>query len=817
MTKANRRFRPALERLEDRLTPTNVSATLYGTILTITKVSGNDSLTVAQTATFGQLTVSTTAGNTVNNSPNPFTTRAGVGITRVVVNLGTGTDSLTFDGASIAAINLIGGLSVSGTGGDKTLALTDVNLLHGANLNVNLTGNGSELSTFTDVNVGGAATISHPGAGNTEVTITSGPPNLNTVFNWGSLSITNGQGSDVNTVDDTNFAGNVTINDGPGEPGNTGTQGGSQTTFADRFDRNLATIGGNLSVATASGQSDTEIYDYNVQGNVTVNAGAGVAGQTLASIVGVDFTQTFGFTGIPTIGGNVNIIGSTVPTPSPGLLIDLGTSNPLIIHGNLSVNVTGNGSVDATISDLRMASGSANITLGGQTHDNTVTIQGSGTTSSFQSMTIASHAGSNNFNIQTAAGQTDFGGSLSFQLGSGTDTIQLGHANSSPPPNEDGTVHIAGDLNISGTGGDKTISVLGTDLTGSGNLNMHLEANGAENSTFTDVSLAGAATVKHPGAGNTNFTITTSGGPNVNTVFKWGSLSIANGQGADVNLISDTDFAGNVTINNGPGAANNVNWHGGSYTNISATNDENLATIGGNVTITTASGESDSELYDYKVSGNVSINTGAGIAGQNTGSFVGIENTQSFSTSGIPVIGGNVTITGTAVFAGPLLVIDLGTASPLTIDGNLSVNANGAGSAAIDLNDLSVANGSTSLTLGGQTHDNTVSVQGSTVTSVFDSFTMTSAASETNTYNIQDQAGTLEFAGPLNLQLGVGSDTVNLAADINHIGGFPGAVVDLFGTSTFNGGPGTNDLFEGTHNAELFFTSDPQISHFTVH
>ena len=53
MRTTTRRFRPALEILEDRLTPTNVSASVMGTTLIINKTApGDDSLTITKAANF---------------------------------------------------------------------------------------------------------------------------------------------------------------------------------------------------------------------------------------------------------------------------------------------------------------------------------------------------------------------------------------------------------------------------------------------------------------------------------------------------------------------------------------------------------------------------------------------------------------------------------------------------------------------------------------------------------------------------------------------------------------------------------------------
>src|SRR5262249_10558636 len=139
------------------------------------------------------------------------------------------------------------------------------------------------------------------------------------------------------------------------------------------------------------------------------------------------------------------------------------------------------------------------------------------------------------------------------------------------------------------------------------------------------------------------------------------------------------------------------------------------------------SGQSNSQVFDYHVTGSVTINTGGGIANQINPNFVGVENGQTFSGSGTPVIGGNVSITGvTQNGPGPLLQVLLGPDGaggnfPLIIGRNLSIGAIGTGSAVVNLNDLNVANGATSVSFSGSTRNISLLVQGSSINSVFNS------------------------------------------------------------------------------------------------
>src|SRR5262249_25516973 len=155
---------------------------------------------------FQKFTISTTAGNTINNNFTSVTTP--IAITAIVVNLGAGADSLIFDG-SAGNINLPGGLTITGTTGDKTIAAQNLYLLNKSALRITMAGNGALTTSFTDVDVTGNATLSHVGTGNTSFTLTTSSSNAAALNNWGGLSITNGIGADTNTINDTNFAGSV--------------------------------------------------------------------------------------------------------------------------------------------------------------------------------------------------------------------------------------------------------------------------------------------------------------------------------------------------------------------------------------------------------------------------------------------------------------------------------------------------------------------------------------------------------------------------------------------------------------------------------
>jgi hypothetical protein len=97
---------------------------------------------------------------------------------------------------------------------------------------------------------------------------------------------------------------------------------------------------------------------------------------------------------------------------------------------------------------------------------------------------------------------------------------------------------------------------------------------------------------------------------------------------------------------------------------------------------------------------------------------------------------------------------------------------------------------------------------------MFNSFTLMSSATGANTFNIQDQAGETDFDGAVSYQLTAGNNTLNLAADSGNTSGVSGAVVDFFSTGAFSGGPGTNALFEGALDTNVFVVAPLVFSRF---
>src|SRR5262249_19872269 len=109
------RFRPALESMESRLVPANISTSLVLGNLSLTD-NGAVSVAISQPAA-NQITLTPAAGTTVNGQAGPVTINGVTG--NLSVNLGAGDDTVTFD-LSQAGID-VGNLSISGTTGNKTV------------------------------------------------------------------------------------------------------------------------------------------------------------------------------------------------------------------------------------------------------------------------------------------------------------------------------------------------------------------------------------------------------------------------------------------------------------------------------------------------------------------------------------------------------------------------------------------------------------------------------------------------------------------------------------------------------------------------
>jgi hypothetical protein len=799
---------PRLEALEDRLAPANFAATisiLNGVpTLTLTKngpggtFNGTSSELVITEPAFGFLNVSSqNGGDSITfqgATSGSFTTP--VQVIGLVVNLGAagaanGFDNLLFAGGGNNPDIELTSLKITGAAGAKTLTATDLIMLINAktkpnnNVNINFTAvnNGGNNATFTDCNVFTPATIS----GFSTFTINVSNANPTATNFWNSLTVNNAAGGDTTHIFDTDFSGNVAINNGNG--------GTAQTTtlFSDDqsgFNTALLNASGNIAVSTTKGPSNTRVIDYNVNGTVNVTTGTGSKG--LQNYVGIeDGATTTG--NIPLI-QNVVVNGSA-PTNS-NLVVNMGTnvggSFPLNVGGTITINSNGKGAVNVRMNDLTVK-GATTMTFNQSTSSATVTMQSDetfNTATTYGGITINGFStGTNTYSFQTIAGVFDDNGPLNVNTGTGIDNITMGALSAA--------VDITGNFGVSstaGVSGTKTIQVIGGNnnnqlpSTKLGGVNFNNKCNGSIFTTFTDTDVSGPATLIHSNSSpkyQTNFTLNVSNN-NLNLLNVWNSLTITNSNGQDNNIITDTDFTGSVNINNGNGD--------GTTSDVTKTIlssklfTTGLLSIQGGLSISSKTGPVDSEAYDYNIHGSVTLNGGNGINNQGPNSILGLEDNQTTAGTGVPVIGGTVTITGSGVPGAVPLDVYVGISQslvndyPITFNSGLNITMTGGNSSNIWLNDITADNGTVNIMYAASTHDNSIFMQSSTITETWNIFNLTSNASGVNNFFFQGQKGTLDFSGQVTVKATKGANNLFLAADAG--GAVAGAAVDFFDNPT---------------------------------
>jgi hypothetical protein len=81
-----------------------------------------------------------------------------------------------------------------------------------------------------------------------------------------------------------------------------------------------------------------------------------------------------------------------------------------------------------------------------------------------------------------------------------------------------------------------------------------------------------------------------------------------------------------------------------------------------------------------------------------------------------------------------------------------------------------------------------------------------------NTVNFGTVAGVVTFGGPVQVQLGNGTNRLNLAATSTQSGGVPGSKVYFTKESVFDGRRGKNTRYVGASGVNVFGT--PQLNNF---
>src|SRR5262245_13013756 len=183
-----KRFRPGIEALDGRIVPANVAANLTLGNLTLTD-DGSVGVAISQPAP-NTIKLTPRAGTTINGQALAQTFTGVTG--NLNINLGTGTDNVTFD-LSQTGID-VGNVSITGTG-DKTVLTNTAGSRNFLSVHGNykeIFGDGNEFTALNQFQVDGNMTINHANGGSF-VFLKVDPANLGATFNTvqGDLTVDN--------------------------------------------------------------------------------------------------------------------------------------------------------------------------------------------------------------------------------------------------------------------------------------------------------------------------------------------------------------------------------------------------------------------------------------------------------------------------------------------------------------------------------------------------------------------------------------------------------------------------------------------------
>jgi hypothetical protein len=418
------RFRPTLELLESRLTPStgNVTTSLVGGVLTLIDNAATSQLVLSQPAA-NEITITPDAATTINGKAGPVTISGVTG--GLNINLETGNDTLTFD-LSKHSFN-IGNLSIAGATGDKTVLTNTAGTINALDVHGSfkeIFGNGNEFTRLDQFNVSGNMTIDHAN-GNSLVFLGVDPANLGKLFNkvTGALTVENvtqlgkaGTGFDVDALEETNVSGNITALMGHGD-----ASGFAGWTSVGSLSSKSISVGGNVNIIGTSGflafgdfaNDGEEVVNAHVAGNVTMDLGSG-AGNTALFGNGASASSTSA--------NSVTITGSGAH--------DAVTVGPSVVKDNLSVVLTGQGGNSIGVDSVSVTGDTALMAAGGS---NSIAIDNLTPGSTFGGLVGILTTGTNNLleinsHTQGAPGTTTFNSSVLANLGAGNDTLVLAEA-----------------------------------------------------------------------------------------------------------------------------------------------------------------------------------------------------------------------------------------------------------------------------------------------------------------------------------------------------------------------------------------------------
>jgi hypothetical protein len=420
-------FRPALESLEDRLTPAtgNLTTSLVGGNLTIIDNAATSQITISQPAA-NEITITPDAGTTVNGKAGPVTITGVSG--NLAVNLSTGRDSLIFD-LSQHSID-VGNLSITGTTGAKTVLTNTAGTTNTLDVHGNykeIFGDGNEFTRLNQFNITGNLTIDHAN-GNSFVFLGVDPANLGTQFNHvaGDLTVANvaasggpASGLDVNALEETNVGGDITSNMGLADRSGDASNGQGGWTSVGSQSNQSVIIGGDVTITAQTGllafgdfaNDGEEVRNALVAGDVTMKLGSGV-GNTALFGGGTSATSTTAHSVTITGGGSHDTVTVAAST----------------IQDDLAVSLTGAGGSAITVDRVSVGDETSLKTAGGSS---SIVIDNQAAGSTFSGPVDIAMTGSNNLleiNSHVRRGQTGtttFDGKVSATLGAGNDTLVL--------------------------------------------------------------------------------------------------------------------------------------------------------------------------------------------------------------------------------------------------------------------------------------------------------------------------------------------------------------------------------------------------------
>jgi hypothetical protein len=387
-----------LQSLEGREVPANLTVTFNPATHTLTVVgdaSSNDVTVQGDAADPTHLLLQSTGS--INNLGGSYSSPTGV--RNLVIKMLGGNDSVVV--SNVVPVQMAGSLTIDG--GDGANFVNAADLTVGKNLSVTNGRNDvlTDTTTLDNLTTGGNVTIKN-GAGDTQTSIIQAVTGSSRI--GGTLTITNGAGTDAVAINDTNVRGNVTVNNGAGGPA-----GAGYVDIYNVYNAIRSVFGGNLSVAYQSGDTTFHdgLWDLEVVGNATLNHGPG---RFITDVDGSATAQPV------VVRGNFSLLGTgpnTLNVSVPGV----GQVTGLVVGKKFTV-ATGAG-LDALVLNKLQVGGDTRLMLGDG--DNTVTIDDSVFAGRFA---LTTGAGIDTVNLETTAGTagpTEFEKAAVVALGGGND------------------------------------------------------------------------------------------------------------------------------------------------------------------------------------------------------------------------------------------------------------------------------------------------------------------------------------------------------------------------------------------------------------